>query len=181
MLSIEEYTYTHMNPKYELFLSMAHQTLDTALVLLDKAEAFIAEKGIHEHELLQASLAPDMFNFTRQIQLISDNAKGYTARLAGKEVVSMPDTESSIVELKERIAKTKELVSTFSVSDFAQADDTKISFAWMGGKHFKGNEFLEKFAIANMYFHLSIAYAILRNQGVKLGKMDFVGGAPMYE
>lgn len=170
-----------MNQKYELFLSLTRQTLDTADTLLDKADAFVKERGIHEHELLQASLAPDMFNFARQIQLISDNAKGYPARLAGKEVVSMPDTESTIAELKERIAKTRELVKTFSVADFAQADDAKISFSWLAGKHFKGNEFLEKMAIANMFFHVSMAYAILRNQGVNVGKMDYVGQVPMYD
>jgi len=171
----------YMNQKYELLLALVGQTLDTASRLLVKAEMHIAEKGIHEHEIIQATLAPDMFNFTKQIQLISDNAKGYTARLADKEVASMPDTESTIAELKERIAKTKDLVSTFSVADFTDADNTKISFAWMGGKHFKGAEFLEKFAIANMFFHLSMAYAILRNQGVALGKMDYIGQVPMYD
>ncbi len=169
-----------MNPKYELFLALANQTLDTATHLLDKAQAFVTEKGIHEHELIQAALAPDMFNFTKQIQLISDSAKGYTARLTGKEVVSMPDTESSISELRERITKTKELLKTFSATDFNDADNAKISFAWMAGKHFKGSEFVEKFAIANMFFHVSMAYAILRNQGVAIGKMDFVGQTPMY-
>ena len=170
-----------MNPKYELFLALAHQTLDTAVRLLDKAEAFVAEKGIHEHELMQATLVPDMFNFTKQIQLISDNAKGYVARLAGKEIVSMPDTESSISELKGRIEKTKALVKTFSVSDFADADNAKITFTYLGGRHFKGNEFLEKMAIPNMFFHVSMAYAILRNQGVAIGKMDYVGGIPTYD
>lgn len=170
-----------MNQKYELFLGLVHQTLNTASHLLDKAEAFVAEKGVHEHELIQATLAPDMFNFTRQIQLISDNAKGYTARLSGKELVSMPDTETTITELKERIAKTKELVNTFSVADFADADNAKIAFAWLAGKHFKGGEFVEKFAVANMFFHLSMAYAILRNQGVQIGKMDYIGSVPMYD
>lgn len=170
-----------MNQKYELFLALANQSLDTASRLLDKAEAHVAEKGIHEHELIQASLTPDMFNFTRQIQLISDNAKGYTARFAGKEIVSMPDTESSISELKERVLKTKELLKTFSGTDFADADNAKITFAYLGGKHFKGNEFLEKMAIANMFFHVSIAYAILRNQGVAIGKMDYVGPIPTYD
>lgn len=170
-----------MNSKYELFLALVNQTLDTALHLLDKAEAYVAEKGIHEHELIQASLAPDMFNFTRQIQLISDSAKGYTARLAGKEIISMPDTESSIAELKQRILKTKELVKTFSVADFIDADNAKISFAWMGGKYFKGGEFVEKFAIPNIFFHASVAYAILRNQGVAIGKMDYIGEIPMYD
>lgn len=170
-----------MNQKYELFLGLVHQTLNTASHLLDKAEAFVAEKGIHEHELIQATLASDMFNFTRQIQLISDNAKGYTARLSGKELVSMPDTETTIAELKQRIAKTRELVGTFSVADFADADNAKISFAWLAGKHFKGSEFVEKFAVANMFFHLSMAYAILRNQGVQIGKMDYIGSVPMYD
>lgn len=170
-----------MNPKYELFLALANQTLDTSLRLLDKADAYVQEKGINEHEILQASLAPDMFNFTRQIQLISDNAKGYTARLSGKEIVSMPDIESSISELKERIIKTKDLVNTFTVNDFLDADNAKISFGWLAGKHFKGNEFVEKFAIANMFFHLSIAYAILRNRGVEIGKMDYIGAISMYD
>lgn len=171
----------YMNQKYELLLVLVGKTLDTASRLLDKADVFVKERGLHEHEVIQATLAPDMFNFTRQIQLISDNAKGYTARLAGKEVASMLDTESTIEELKERIAKTKALVSTFSVSDFADADNVKISFSWLPGKHYKGGEFFEKFAIANMFFHLSMAYAILRNQGVPIGKMDYIGQVPMYD
>lgn len=170
-----------MNQKYQLFLALTHQTLDTALVLLDKAQVFVNEKGLNEHELLQASLAPDMFNFTRQIQIISDNAKGYTARLVGNMPPGVPDTESSIEELRLRILKTKEHLNSYSVDMFAHADEAKVSFPWMAGKYFKGDEFVEKFAIPNMFFHLSIAYAILRNQGVQVGKMDYIGRVKMYE
>ena len=170
-----------MNEKYELLITLVGRTLNTASHLLDKAEAFVKERGIHEHELLQAALAPDMFNFTRQIQIVSDNAKGYLAKLAGKDPVSMPDTESTIAELKTRIQKTKEIVQGFSGTDFNTADQARIAYSWLGGKHFLGKEFVEDFAIPNMFFHLSVAYAILRNQGVQVGKMDYIGEVKLYD
>jgi len=170
-----------MNQKYELFVTLVSRTLDTATHLLDKADAFIKERDVHEHEVIQATIAPDMFNFTRQIQLISDNTKGYLAKLSGKDPVSMPDTESTIAELKTRIEKTKEIVRTFTVEDFSKADEVEITYSWLGGKHFIGKEFVEEFAVANMFFHLSMAYAILRNQGIAIGKMDFIGEVKMYD
>ena len=170
-----------MQNTHELLLTVATQSLDVAMNLLTKAESFVVERGINEHELMQATLAPDMFSFTKQIQLVSDAAKGYPARLLGIAPVSMPDTESTIVELKERITKTQALLATYATADFSNADTQHIAFPWMVGKHFVGKEFVLDFAIPNMYFHLTTAYAILRNQGVPLGKMDFVLHAKMHD
>lgn len=163
-----------MTNQYEFLLITLRRSLDVAMHLLEKAEAHVASRGVHEHELLQASLAPDMFSFTRQIQLISDAAKGYTARLLNKEVVSMPDTESTIAELKARIQKTKDLIAPLTGADFVNSDDMHLAFPWLGGKYFLGKEFVHDFAIPNVYFHLTVAYSILRNQGVEVGKMDFL-------
>ncbi len=169
-----------MQTQYDILLTTMTRALDVASHLLDKAAAHVSERGIHEHELLQATLAPDMFNFTRQIQIISDAAKGNPARLLGQVPVSMPDTESTIVELQERIAKTKEIVAGFATADFSQADTAHITFPWMAGKYLLGKEFVFDSAIPNMYFHLTAAYAILRNQGVALGKSDFLMHAQIH-
>jgi len=170
-----------MQNTHELLLTIATQSLDVAMNLLTKAESFVTERGINEYELMQATLAPDMFSFIKQIQLISDSAKGYPARLLGNAPVSMSDTESTIAELKERIVKTQALLATYATADFSNADTQHIAFSWMTGKHFIGKEFILDFAIPNMYFHLTTAYAILRNQGVPLGKMDFLLHVKMHD
>jgi len=170
-----------MQNTHELLLTIATQSLDVAMNLLAKAESFVVERGINEYELMQATLAPNMFSFTKQIQLISDSAKGYPARLLGTAPVSMHDTESTIAELKERIVKTKALLVKYATADFSNADTQHIAFPWMAGKHFIGKEFVLDFAIPNIYFHLTTAYAILRNQGVPLGKMDFLLHTKMHD
>jgi uncharacterized protein len=169
-----------MQTQYDLLLTSMTRSLEVASHLLDKAAAHVSERGIHEHELLQATLAPDMFSFIKQIQLVSDAAKGYPARILGQMPVSISDTESTIEELQARIAKTKEIVAGFKDADFSKADDARISFPWMAGKYFLGREFVLDFAIPNLYFHLTTAYAILRNQGVTLGKMDFLMHTKMH-
>jgi hypothetical protein len=154
------------------FLSM----LKNLTAILDKGEAFAAEHNIAPEVLVNWRLAPDMFPFSRQIQIAADFAKGTTARLAGAEVPSYPDEEKTFAELKARIAKTVKFVQGFSVKQIDGSETRDITLT-IGGQqmHFKGEPYLVHFALPNFYFHATAAYAILRSCGVPLGKRDFLG------
>lgn len=165
--------------KYDLLLAISKQALYTSLVLLDKAEQHVASGAKTEAELLNASIYPDMYPFVKQIQIITDGARGSLARLSGKERVSMEDTETTIAQLRDRVNKTIEIVNTFTSEDFANADDAKIQLPWMGDNYVKGSNFVDEFAITNMLFHLVTAYNILRMNGVVLGKMDYINKLSM--
>jgi hypothetical protein len=165
-----------MHNQYTLIHSILKNGLNTSLVILEKGKAFAAEKGIPETDLLNAALAPDMFTFTRQIQIVSDNAKSAVARFAEVEAPKMEDTETTFDQLTERIKKTIDYVNTFSPESFANADNVKVTFPWMPGKYFEMQNYIEGFVTQNFHFHVSIAYAILRNKGVNLGKQDYISG-----
>ena len=140
--------------------------------MMDKAIA----GGADEAALLAARLAPDMHPFPRQIQMASDSAKGAVARLAGVEVPAMADTEASFAELKERIEKTIAYVQSLDASAFEGAEDREVVLKFPGNElTFTGAQFLTGFALPNFFFHVSMAYALLRANGVALGKMDFLG------
>lgn len=144
--------------------------------LLKKGEQFLQEKQLAESVLLEARLAPDMFALLRQVQITSDAAKGAVARLAGQEVPSMPDNEASFAELHQRIEKTIAYVQAFQAADFAEADGRTIEIkSKTRDFNFTAQDFLLTFAIPNFYFHLTTAYNILRNQGVEVGKWDYLG------
>ena len=165
--------------KYTTLLDVTKNGLSTLLHLLDKAEAHCKEKGIPEEALLTASLAPDMFNFTRQIQIASDDARRNLRLLAGKEHIKMEDTEKTITELKQRISKTQDVVNELTPTDFADADSRHISLYWMGENFVEGKDLVAQLAIPNFLFHVTIAYAILRKEGVTIGKQDFNTGLHM--
>ncbi len=139
---------------------------------LDKA---IAE-GKSEAALMEARLAPDMRPLPAQIQMASDTAKNTMARLAGIEAPSMPDTEASFAELKARCQKTIAFVETVGPAALAGAADREIvlKFGKEMGYKLKGGVFLTGFALPNFFFHVTTAYAILRAQGVGVGKSDFL-------
>ncbi len=160
--------------KYELLLNVTKNSLKTLEHLLDKAEAHCKENGIEESTLLTAGLAPDMFNFTKQIQIASDDARRNLRLLAGKEHVRMEDTETTIAELRTRIGKTREIVDELTPGDFAEADTRKITLYWMGENYVEGNDFVQQLGIPNFMFHVAMAYAILRKEGVSIGKSDFI-------
>ena len=144
--------------------------------ILEKAEAFAAERKIEPEILLNWRLAPDMFALTRQIQIAADFAKGTTARLAGREVPKYADEEKSFAELKARIAKTVKFVGGFTAKDIDGSESRDITLT-LGGQemHFKGEPYLVHFALPNFYFHATTAYDILRSCGVEIGKRDFIG------
>ena len=152
------------------------KTLKILSTILDKAEAYAAERKIEPDVLLNWRLAPDMFPLTRQIQLVSDSAKGAAARLAGVEVPKFADEEKTFAELKARIAKTVKFVEGFAPKDIDGSETRDITLT-VGGQslHFKGEPYLVHFVLPNFYFHATTAYAILRRCGVDIGKRDFLG------
>jgi len=144
--------------------------------LLDKAQAHIDAKKIDPKALLEFRLYPDMFNMTRQVQIASDTAKSVVARLAGVEIPSYEDNEISIEMLKARIAKTVTFIQSFKPEQIDGTEDKDI-ITKRGEKetHYKGMQFLLGHALPNLYFHVTAAYAILRHNGVEIGKRDYLG------
>ncbi|MCA3556210.1 DUF1993 family protein [Aestuariivirga sp.] len=145
--------------------------------ILKKAEAHCAARKIDPNVILAARLFPDMFAFTRQVQIASDTAKGAGARLAGVAVPSWPDEEKSFDDLQARIGKTLDFLTALKPDQFAGAEDRDIHLK-AGGREldFKGFAYLETSAKPNFFFHLTTAYAILRHNGIELGKPDFLAG-----
>jgi hypothetical protein len=138
---------------------------------LDKAAS---EKN--EAELIEARLAPDMRPLPAQYQMASDSAKNALARLTGTEAPSMPDTEKSFAELKDRCDRTISYLKGFDASSLAGSEDRQIELKFPNGSGYRfiGSQYLAGFALPNFFFHVTTAYAILRNAGVSLGKPDFL-------
>lgn len=164
-----------MNTHYELLLQVSIKSLESLRRVLDKAEGYAKEKGIAESDLLSARLVPDMMDFTKQVQVATDNARKNLARLSGKEPVAMEDNETTFAQLKERVAKSLDVVRTFSAGDFVDADTREVRLPWFQGTHILGKDFINEFAIANLLFHTVTAYDIMRSQGVQIGKSDYIG------
>jgi len=143
--------------------------------ILHKAEAYVQSKKIDPDALLKVRLFPDMYTFTRQIQLACDFGKGAGARLAGVPVPSFPDEEKTFEELHARIRKTTDFLKSLKKDQFADAADRTVTLK-VGGQEmsFKGSDYLNTFVLPNFYFHLTTAYALLRHNGVELGKLDFM-------
>ena len=138
---------------------------------LDKAAA---QKD--EATLLEARLAPDMFALPRQIQIATDTAKGAAGRLVGSDSPAMADTEASFAELKERCAKTIAYLQSIDADAFDAGETREVvmNFPNGGGMRFDGTTYVTGFVVPNFYFHASMVYAILRAQGVALGKQNYL-------
>ncbi|MDQ1920209.1 DUF1993 domain-containing protein [Massilia pseudoviolaceinigra] len=161
---------------YDASVPVFKQILTSLSAVIDKAEAHATEKKIEPAALLQARLYPDMFPFLRQVQVAADFAKGCCARLAGVDVPRYEDTEQTFADLKERIAKTLAFINGLpqdGIEASAQRDISTSSGA--NAKHFKGQVYLVHYALPHFYFHATTAYAILRHNGVEVGKKDFIG------
>jgi uncharacterized protein len=148
--------------------------------ILDKAEKWTAERKIEPAAILQSRLAPDMFTFTRQVQIATDMAKGTAARLAGQEPPRFEDNETSFAELKARVARTIEALKALPPAAF-EGSETRAITLKLGPPgnqremNFKGLDYLLGFGTPNVYFHYSMVYALLRSNGLDLGKPDYVG------
>lgn len=164
---------------YQASVPVFVQILDALSGVLDKAQGHAAAKRIDPAVLLAARLAPDMFPMSRQVQIACDFAKGATARLAGAEVPSWPDSEKTFAELQERMRRTTDFVQTFKPDEIDGSEEREVKVSVAGQPvTFKGLPYLVGFVLPNFYFHATIAYAILRHNGVELGKRDFVGRVP---
>jgi hypothetical protein len=142
---------------------------------LDKAIAHATAKKFDVSSLLQARLAPDQFPLVRQLQAVCDQAKYAVARTTGKEVPAHPDTEQTVDEIRTRITSVLAYLDTYSKADFEGLDDKTVTTPRWQGKKMSSNDYLLQHAMPNFFFHLTTAYAILRNNGVDLGKKDFLG------
>ena len=165
---------------YELTVVQFTKMLNNLSALLEKGEAQAAAKKFDVAVLLNARLAPDQFPLTRQIQIACDTAKLGVARLIGgvEAAPVHPDTETTLPELKARIASVIAYLATIKPSDFDGAEERHISQPRWEGKYLTGFEFAVQHAIPNIYFHVTTAYSILRHNGVDVGKKDYLGAMP---
>jgi uncharacterized protein len=146
--------------------------------ILTKAEAHCEARKIKPEVILAARLFPDMLPFTKQVQLACDFSARGTARLAGVDPKSFPDTETTFADLQARIASARSYMAGLPTADLASAPTRQITFkAGPGDMTLSGEDFLSFYALPQFYFHLTTAYDILRMQGVELGKRDFMGAA----
>ena len=142
---------------------------------LDKAVDHAKAKNFDPQNYLELRLAPDMLPFKNQIQNVCDGVKFLAARLSGKEPPKHPDTETTFEQLRARVRTVLEYLTTFTSADFANAETRTVSLGFMPGKGLAGQDFLLEMNLPNTYFHLCMTYALLRHNGVDLGKMDYIG------
>ena len=157
------------------------KTLDNLEKWMDKAGEYAKSRSFDVEVLAQARLAPDQFGFAQQVQSACDQAKYAAAYLGGKQAPSHPDTEKTFDELRQRIRKCTAFLATVAEKDLAGAEDRKVAPPWLGGRWFRGADYLVHVAVPNFFFHATMAYAILRHNGVPLGKADFIGAMPTRE
>lgn len=161
---------------YDASVPVFVRMLENLAAILKKAESHAEARKIDPAVLVGGRLAPDMFPLTRQVQIATDGAKGGAARLAGVEIPSYPDTETTFGELQERVAKTVAFLKSLP-ADQIEGSETRVITLKMRGvdASFPGQPYLLNFVLPNFYFHLAATYLILRHNGIELGKMDYLG------
>lgn len=157
------------------FIPQFSKTLTNLSRILDKAQAFADVKKCDVANLLNDRLAPDQFAFIRQIQITCDTAKFFVSRLTGKTPPKNEDKETTIAELKDRIASTIAFLETVKPEDFKGWEDRQVLNPRREGKFLPGHEYALQQAIPNFFFHATTAYAILRTNGMDIGKSDYLG------
>ncbi len=161
---------------YQASIPTFIHALGNLSAILTKAAAYAEAKKIDPSVLVNARLYPDMFPLSRQVQIASDVAKGGAARLAGVETPSFADTETTFEQLQERVAKTIAFLKTITAAQVDGSEDKDISLkVGPNQMSFKGQDYLLQFVIPNVYFHITTTYAILRHNGLDIGKADFLG------
>jgi uncharacterized protein len=161
---------------YDFSIPALTRGLTNLSAVLDKAAAHATAKKFDSVVLAQSRLYPDMHPLVRQVQIACDTAKGAAARLAGVEVPKHEDTEASFADLKARVAKTLEFVKTVTAAQLKDAETRNIEIKFPNGSwKFTGLSYLVDFVLPNFYFHYSMVYALLRKNGVEVGKSDFLG------
>ncbi|MBK8237773.1 MAG: DUF1993 domain-containing protein [Deltaproteobacteria bacterium] len=158
----------------ELFRQMRKQLAQLDL-WLDKADAAAKTRSFNADAFLQCRLAPDQFALVRQLQIVCDTARQAASRLTGKPFEAQPDTETTIDEVRARMHATLTYLDGLTAADFADAATREITQPRWEGKTMTGADYFVEHALPNFYFHLTHAYALLRANGVPLGKRDYLG------
>lgn len=161
---------------YEVSIPIFTLSLSNLSVILDKAASYAEAKKVDPKVIPQARLIVDMLPLSAQIQIACDTAKGAAARLAGIEVPKHEDTEATLAELKGRVAKTLDFIKTIKPEQLQVAETREIVLQFpQTTLKFNGINYLTNFVLPNFFFHVTMAYALLRKNGVDLGKRDFLG------
>ncbi|MEO6600530.1 MAG: DUF1993 domain-containing protein [Polyangiaceae bacterium] len=160
---------------YESTIPQFKNTLAQIEKWLDAGVALAESKKFDVNVLLNARLAPDQYPLLRQIQAACDSAKATPARLTGQEPPKHPDTETTLEEVRARIAKVVAYLDTFTAADFVGAEERKIVLPFIPDKYLLAADYVNQLQLPNFYFHAAHAYAILRHNGVGLGKTDYLG------
>ena len=160
---------------YYDIVSQCTQSLAHLLTCLDKAEQHAAARKFDTGVLMAARLAPDMLPFTYQVQSACNYVKAAAAWLSGQTPPKHEDNERTIDELRARIRKTIAFAESVTEAQYANANAQKVRLSWAPGKVLGGKDYVLQMTIPNTYFHIAMAYAILRHNGVDIGKQDFLG------
>ena len=162
---------------YSASVPVFKQMLTALSDVLKKAEARATERNIEPNALLQARLFPDMFPLVRQVQIAADFSKGVSSRLAGVEVPSWPDTEVTFADLQALIAKALAYIGALDAAQFDGSENKEIVLRPGTPKEKKlvGSAYLQNYGLPQFFFHVTTAYAILRHNGVEIGKRDYMG------
>jgi hypothetical protein len=161
---------------YDFSIPALTRGLTNMAAILDKAAAYAAAKKVDGAVLAQTRLFPDMHPLSRQVQIACDTAKGAAGRLAGVEVPKHEDTETTLPELKARVAKTLDFLKTVTAAKFPSDESRAVELKFPSGTwKFTALSYVSDFVLPNFYFHTSMVYALLRKSGVEIGKGDFLG------
>ena len=166
-----------MNPLYEFTIPVFAKALRGLRTVLTKAR----EHGLEDEALLADRIAPDMFPLSKQVQIATDNAKGAVARLTGTEMPVFEDTETTIEQLLARIDATLAYIESVPQEAFAEAATREVTLPYFPGKFMTGFEYTRGYAIPNFFFHVAMTYAIVRKNGVAIGKVDYMHGLPLQD
>jgi hypothetical protein len=147
---------------------------------IDKAAAFAETKGAKPDDFLSSRLTFDMRPLAFQVQSCCDMAKFAGARLAGVDAPVNPDTETTLAQLKARIASTLEFLDTIQEKQFVGAETREVKLSFIPGQAMYGADYVREMALPNFYFHVTMTYALFRQAGVALGKMDFLSGVTLH-
>ncbi|WP_158883869.1 DUF1993 domain-containing protein [Rhodanobacter sp. L36] len=162
---------------YDSSVPVFRQMLGALDAILAKADAHVVEKNIDASALTQARLFPDMFPLSRQVQVACDFARGISARLAGAEVPKFDDKEQSFGELRDLIGRTLAFIGSLDESQFANAATREIVTrpGTPKERRFEGQGYLLSYGLPQFFFHVTTAYALLRHNGIEIGKRDYMG------
>jgi uncharacterized protein len=162
---------------YTVSIPVFIQHLGGLAAVLDKAAAWAGVRKVNEADLLNMRLSPDMFNLTRQVRAVTDHAANAAARLSGKEPLKLANDETTIAQLKDRIAKTVDFLKGIKPNEIDGTEGKEISITFPSGqtRQFTGQSLLLGNSLPNFYFHATTAYDIIRQCGVEIGKRDFMG------